>query len=324
MRFGTHMASVEAVRGFAEVDPLSARVGQLSQRLAMAAARIGRATFRGTRVQRWSVTTAIYRRLSSAAQEHSSASCILVKFRGAVFSVPSDDFTMLVSLQLGDYEVNELDEILALIPTGGTVVDVGANVGIYSVLAAFQVGPLGRVVSIEPVPSTIELLRGNLHMNAVEDRVDVIAAAAGDHMGTTHVGTDGPAGTRSVLVPGQAPVKVPVVSLDSVLAPFQRIDCIKIDVEGFEPSVVRGAVETLRRHRPWLLVELGASPGTATKAAVSRMLDDLVESGLVPRRMYPSRGLPFNAGLHDVRDAISRGAYANALFGRPEADRARG
>src|SRR4051812_5850433 len=88
------------------------------------------------------------------------------------------------------YNVEELDFLRAHTPAGGVFVDVGANVGIYAMVLARQVGPAGRVVAIEPHP----LIHARLAFNAAASgyhHVKLIAAAAGDSDGELMIETDG-------------------------------------------------------------------------------------------------------------------------------------
>lgn len=120
--------------------------------------------------------------------------------------------------------------------------DVGANAGVYTVLASKVVGC--KSVSAEPVPLTFSLLSKNIEANAIQDKVDRRQVGVGskpDHLRFTaalwsfgHVAEDGDEDT----------VEVPVEPLDSILA--GRVPTvIKIDVEGFEAEVVKGAASTL-------------------------------------------------------------------------------
>src|SRR5687768_13018505 len=93
--------------------------------------RLGRAMFRNTPLQRLPVVSALYRRLSASA--YGGGGTTVVSFRGADIEIPAGDITTLPSLADGTYEAAELDHFLARVGTGATVVDVGANIGIWSV-----------------------------------------------------------------------------------------------------------------------------------------------------------------------------------------------
>lgn len=167
---------------------------------------------------------------------------------------------------LGCYERWETRVVRSHLRPGMTFVDVGANVGYFALLAARQVGPTGRVFAVEPSPYAADLLQQTLASNplhqvrlarcalgAREDRLKLSRPDRGNHTPTL-LTSDAEAG-----------VVVPVRRLDDCLAEWNcdRVDLLKMDVEGFESRVLDGATEALARHRilrvlcefnqPWLL-----------------------------------------------------------------------
>lgn len=140
------------------------------------------------------------------------------------------------------------------------VVDIGANVGLYS-LVALAANPNSLVYAFEPVPQTAERLRQNLRLNHWEDRCHVEQVALADEVGTAslhvphgHLPTSAslhPDGFRHL--PGSI-IEVPVARIDDYLRDLDSIDLVKIDVEGFEDAVLRGAPRLLRQ-RPTIILE---------------------------------------------------------------------
>ena len=159
---------------------------------------------------------------------------------------------------LGTFERAEQDVFARTIRPGDVVYDLGANVGFYTLLAAKLAGPTGRVVAFEPVPRNLGYLRRHLALNHRED-VTVVAAAVSDRSGTARF-RDGPAHTVGTLAAdgGSDGYDVDVVALDDYTAspatvlPAPRV--IKIDVEGAEADVLRGAHRVLRTVRPIVLL----------------------------------------------------------------------
>lgn len=137
---------------------------------------------------------------------------------------------------------------------GAVFADVGANIGYYTRVAASVVGPEGAVHAFEPMPAALRLLRANaaglsnvrVHDTAVGDRIDQVEFFVS------------PAGERSSLGPGSGGERVVarMEPLDHALAGAPRLDMIKIDVEGFELAVLRGARTLIERHRPVVCFEL--------------------------------------------------------------------
>jgi FkbM family methyltransferase len=156
---------------------------------------------------------------------------------------------------LGSYEHNKQALVAKLVKSGDIVYDVGANVGFYTVLFARLVGPTGSVVAFEPLPRNLRFLRNHVAMNRLK-QVRVVDAAVGDLDGESKF-ADEPTGAMGKLSP-TGTINVSVVSLDALIA-RQEIatpSLLKIDVEGAEGAVLRGAETMLRTIRPTLLVAI--------------------------------------------------------------------
>lgn len=151
----------------------------------------------------------------------------------------------------------ELQRFIEAVRPGNVVADVGAHAGTYTLLAAARVGPTGQVVAFEPDAAARWQLRANLSLNRFEDRVQVSAAAASDAEGTTTFFAR-PGETVGSLVPPQRsddpsaphqPVSVDTLALDPFFAKLGRDpDVVKIDVEGAEFAVLRGAERIVRSN----------------------------------------------------------------------------
>ena len=157
------------------------------------------------------------------------------------------------------YEPNVTAAFRRLVRPGMTVVDVGANVGYYALLASQLVGPEGRVIAIEPYAENSRLILLTALVNGcsnIDLRPVAVDAAAGWAYYATHVGSDGgvlPADADSLR--GGRGVVVPTFRLDELLRDTP-VDFIKLDVEGAEARVVRGAEQTIVRHLPIVTTEL--------------------------------------------------------------------
>lgn len=145
------------------------------------------------------------------------------------------------------------------LPPGGVAVDVGANIGYFTLLAAALVGPAGRVVAVEAHPALFGLLRRNVVMNGHRSTATLHNAAAWSSPGrlsfhqrvgyasNSSLATAGPAGLGE-LGDTEETVEVEAVALDTVLAHLERIDVLKVDVEGAEVQAFRGMAATLSGH----------------------------------------------------------------------------
>ena len=128
---------------------------------------------------------------------------------------------------------------------GNTFLDIGANVGFYTFLAARLVGDSGRVIAIEPNPKTFLRLRETIEANAISN-VLALNLALGRERGRLSLFTNPEGGNDTATMvthDGLASVTVEVFTLDEIAAAheIERIDYLKIDVDGFEPEVFAGA-----------------------------------------------------------------------------------
>jgi FkbM family methyltransferase len=146
----------------------------------------------------------------------------------------------------GLHEYVDMRFVLDTLKPGDLFVDIGANVGSYTVLASKVRG--ARTIAVEPDPGTAQALRRNIEVNGIADKVHVVEAALGARAGTVSF-TVGRDTVNRVAQAGDENVRdVAVRTLDDVLdGEVPRV--IKIDVEGFEAEVFRGAVATLADRR---------------------------------------------------------------------------
>jgi FkbM family methyltransferase len=159
----------------------------------------------------------------------------------------------------GLVEPQDVRFFLSLLEPGMTVLDVGANIGMYTVLAARRVGPAGRVHAFEPTPAVAGSLLRNIALNAL-DNVVVNEAAVSDTAGVATLFL-GETCDRSSLAGGGTPVQVEAVTLDGYLADCEvpKVDVVKMDVEGAEARALRGAGRLLAgEDAPVLMLEFNA------------------------------------------------------------------
>lgn len=170
------------------------------------------------------------------------------------------------------FEPESLRLFLQLLDTSETVLDVGAHVGLYALMASTD-RPDITTVAFEPVPRNLEYLRTNVERNHAPN-LRVEAAAVGDHDGTItlHIPetTRLPA-TASIVGSNSeesVPTDVAIVSLDTYADEHDlgSIDLIKLDVEGAETAVLRGAAGIIRDHQPAIICEILHGIGDAEGA----------------------------------------------------------
>lgn len=179
----------------------------------------------------------------------------------------------------------------AFLRAGDTAIDVGANVGYYTLLMARAVGPSGHVFAFEPSPVTIERLRENVHLNRL-DNVTLFQTGASDHRGLSGLSSGSIRNQgRSSMVRGSAEYSVPVAPLDELIEPtvWSRTRLVKIDVEGAESSVIDGMHQGLERlpNQSVILLELSGESEDEYRSSM-RVFERLMGLGfdayIIPNR----------------------------------------
>lgn len=178
-----------------------------------------------------------------------------------------DDFSIYISgedsavgkhIRSGGYEPEVARIFCRFLTPGMTVLDVGANIGFFTMLAASVVGPAGRVVAVEPNVQNIRLLEASRRANGFE-QVVVAHAAAGTGVGLLALNTSYSNGTPSAIDHDLGALMsaqiVPCFPLPAMVPAGRRVDFIKIDIEGAEYLALLGAQEMLRKDRPVIVSE---------------------------------------------------------------------
>lgn len=150
----------------------------------------------------------------------------------------------------GFYELALSREIARLGRRGGLLVDVGANMGYFSLLWA-GADPGNEVIAYEPSPRNVRLLEANVHRNDLATRVRVVPKAAGDRKGLIafDLGPEEQTGWGGIATPARAgALQVPMVRLDDEIA-HRSVDVLKVDVEGADLLVLKGCEGLLRARR---------------------------------------------------------------------------
>ncbi len=165
----------------------------------------------------------------------------------------------------GLFEPNEMAWLGGHLQRGMTFIDVGANMGLYSLFAAGRVGPEGRVLAVEPSGRECEQLRSNLELNGLNN-VAIMRTAAARNIGEAQLrvaenrcGGHNTLGTFAYPTTKQARKEsVSLRPLDDIVkeANLSEVNVIKIDVEGAELAVLEGACQVIEQYRPAILIEV--------------------------------------------------------------------
>jgi FkbM family methyltransferase len=184
----------------------------------------------------------------------------------------------------------------ALLHRGGTFVDVGAHAGYFSLVAAERVGPAGRVFAVEPNPVVFATLHAQLTANGISN-VDACNWGLAERNGSLVLHVPRPDTFRDynatlLARPGWTPIEIPVRRLDDCVNDWktERIDLLKIDVEGAEPRVVAGGATGLTagivRH---LMIEINGPRLLEAGSSPAVLVDQLATLGFEPARLARGR-----------------------------------
>jgi FkbM family methyltransferase len=161
--------------------------------------------------------------------------------------------------------------------------DLGANIGLFSLLAARLVAPTGRVISFEPDPDTAVRLERNIARNGYQNiavvqagiwsttgkqRFKLAAASSPDHGVGRFVAEDA----------DEKDIAVECISLDDVAKKFAAPDAIKCDVEGAEIEVLQGAKQVLLEEKPWIVCELHSDANRIATEEILKQLGYRIET----------------------------------------------
>ena len=210
----------------------------------------------------------------------------------------------------GCTEPNEFTFVDRFLTPGMTFVDVGANEGVYSIFAARRVGPNGLVWAFEPSERELARLRRNMEYNALNLRIFAAGLSDSGRHADLNVAESRYAGLNTM---GKIPYEgvhiartetVQLLRLDDVVSndALSRLDLIKIDIEGGELAMLRGAVETLRRYRPVVIFELLRPALASQNASPEEVIEFLQMQGYALYQFDPSTGFPVPAKAMEYND----------------------
>ena len=176
---------------------------------------------------------------------------------------PSKDAGVELSLfQTGTYEKGTLYFIASCLNRGDCFIDIGANIGLMSIFASQCVGNPGKILAFEAHPETHELLLENIILNHIEN-TDTFNFALGNETGkaTIYDNWNVNRGGASLVIHAENSTgfEVDVKTLDEAIQNDFQPKMIKIDVEGFEFQVLKGATNTIKNCKPILIIEFSVS-----------------------------------------------------------------
>jgi FkbM family methyltransferase len=238
-----------------------------------------------TRELRTDIMSSEEYRVKNPDVAHAGGSTVVIKPVGDVrLWVDLSDHVIGIPILRDAYETDAVRLATSLVRLGDVALDVGAHIGFFAVQLAHAVGPGGMVYAFEPLGRNAELLERSVRENRFEPRLQVVRAAVSDRTGeatlrfareTLNTGgaflADGPTPGDE----GLSAERVPTIRLDD--AQLKRpVRLIKMDVEGAEPRVIRGARELLQADRPYLISEMHPEQlRRVSQTSPAALLDDL-------------------------------------------------
>lgn len=166
-------------------------------------------------------------------------------------------YERMVWLQAEEWD--ELQYLTKKLSPGENFVDVGANIGLWTLVAAHTVGKAGKVISLEPNPSTFEKLASNVTLNCLDSVVELHKNAASNCHKRARFVCEPNHNLSSITTSNHAnSIEIQTVTLDEILD-LRPIAGIKLDTEGHELEAIDGLSNTIAKFRPWLIVEFNSS-----------------------------------------------------------------
>jgi len=177
------------------------------------------------------------------------------------FNNDGDYEEILYHAHWNKYFSDEKNKIRQYLKNGDVPIDVGANIGLFSLILSDLVGDSGQVFSFEPIPMLHKKLINNINLNKLNN-IETIESGIGDKDSEIEIFLNPEqSGLSSAIAKPSGnyiPQKIKLISLDKFfMNRNEKISFIKIDTEGYEPQVLLGAKELIERHKPVIYIELG-------------------------------------------------------------------
>ena len=183
------------------------------------------------------------------------------------------------NIYCGLHEFNDMAFLLHFLREGDLFLDIGANVGSYTILSASEVG--AQTISFEPIPATFKILEDNIKVNKVQRLVELKNYGVGSENGVIRFTSGLDTVNHVASASDKDTVEVNVVTIDSEVQ-ITKPCLIKIDVEGFETEVINGMTNTLKNENvKAIIIELNGS-GNRYGYDESQIQQKLIEAGFNP------------------------------------------
>lgn len=211
---------------------------------------------------------------------------------------------------LGVFEPETVKAIRQLLHVGDTALDVGANIGYMTLVLASCVGGKGKVIAIEPSTWAFDRLVANVELNNMRE-------VTREHVGLgavteKNVKLTVPCGYRLDGKNTAVEETVDIFSLDDLVQTrgIKRLDFVKIDTDGMEGAIIRGALSTLERFQPKIIFELAPGHLESYSSSASEVLDALADMGY---GFFHAGNLKSFDDIKEAASALNKGETMNIV-----------
>lgn len=182
-------------------------------------------------------------------------------FHGLMIPLKLDDWIQEKLYFLDEYEGAEMKAIKNYLPNKGVFLDLGGNIGLFSLFASTKIGTGGKIIAFEPFSKNHKAFEENINRNHIGN-IRLEKLAIGEVKGELTLHYDDSENNLGMV--SSKPLEkgiqetVPMINLDAYLAEshLAKIDLIKIDLEGHELPALKGMLETLKKFKPAILIEI--------------------------------------------------------------------
>ena len=235
------------------------------------------------------IAAGMYRIISGARKLVGAGDSVRVVRKGLTWGLDLSEGIDLAIFVFGQFESETAKSLERLVQAGAVVLDIGANIGAHTLPLARLVGPNGKVYAFEPTDYAFGKLKQNIELNPglasqiVAEQLRLTgpdAADPGEIYSSWKVAGQEPRHQKHLGI-AKSIVGARAISLDEYWKKtgLQRLDFIKLDVDGFEVDVLRGGSETLRRYHPSICMELSPYVLEERGASLAELLAQLRDGG---------------------------------------------
>ncbi len=244
---------------------------------------------------------------------------ISVNLAGNTLFIDSNDKVAVETYLKSEYEPGTTNFLKKILKKGMNVINIGANIGYFTLLAAREVGPEGRVFAFEPFPHTVELLKKNVLVNGFEN-VEIESKAVSNKTDFATLLTGGSSLHNFISkkkFPQLTEIKVPTITVDEFLKNKNiNIDLIFIDAEGQEPLIFEGMKNTFQNKNLEIVFEYNPFTLNFSDTNPDDLLDPILEMGFHMYRIDENTSSLKSTSKSELIKQVTPTQFANIYLTR--------